>query len=217
MTSVPDLAEPVAGWRVWDLAETREGPLLVSPLRPVFWPPRRPMTATCSRGCAPSPSLPCRCGLYAMDELPRLHRESRGQGRVVGCTALWGRVVEHAHGFRAQFAYPLLLFLLPAGRPGVSQRLLRRRPLPDVGYGLPAATEVSSASPAEPARRLKQHYGVPVVVPSGSPADGYFPDDRLAGAVAAEAVRGLAGRREGDHTAHARFADAVEDLVGRRW
>ncbi|MEJ2867303.1 hypothetical protein WCD74_05965 [Actinomycetospora sp. OC33-EN08] len=193
MTSVPDLAEPVAAWRVWNLVETPDGPLLVSPVRPVFWPPRRSMTATCHRGCAPPPSLRCRCGLYAMDELPRLYRESAGAGRVVGCTALWGRVVEHAHGVRAQFAYPLLLFLLPETRSG-------SRTLGSGG-----------------ARRLKQHYRVPVVVAPGSSADGYFPDDRLAGAVAEEAVRGLAGRRAGDHTAHARFADAVEDLVGRSW
>ena len=33
---------------------------------------------------------------------------------VVGAVSLWGRVIAHAHGYRAEYARPLELFAFPA-------------------------------------------------------------------------------------------------------
>ena len=39
-------------------------------------------------------------------------------GTVAGRVALWGRVIEHDHGYRAQYGYPLALWLAPT--PGAT-------------------------------------------------------------------------------------------------
>lgn len=63
------------------------------------------------------PDRNCTCGVYAaknLGHLPQLGYADRG---ICGEVYLWGKVVEHALGWRAQFAYPknlvLPLHLLP--------------------------------------------------------------------------------------------------------
>lgn len=56
----------------------------------------------------PDPS--CSCGIYAASTLLPVWPYV-DDAVVVGRVALWGRVVEHAQGWRAQFAYPQALFV----------------------------------------------------------------------------------------------------------
>ena len=59
------------------------------------------------------PYLDCTCGVYAaknIEHLRQLGYEGRG---IRGEVHLWGTVVEHELGWRAQFAYPKTLFLPP--------------------------------------------------------------------------------------------------------
>ena len=58
-----------------------------------------------------APTFTCKCGYYAMK-----HVADIPTAKVYGRVALWGRVIEHAAGFRAQYAYPQVFF----ARPGVS-------------------------------------------------------------------------------------------------
>jgi len=115
--------EPIAGWRVWNLSEGATGVRLQpagSGVDP--WEPGHAVEARC--GVSPiltlgigshrSPDIRCRCGIYAsrsLDEFER-PRPAWPPPTVVGTVALWGTVVEHERGWRAQFAYPARLLLV---------------------------------------------------------------------------------------------------------
>ena len=106
--------EPLIAWRAWALTGRRDGTHLL--LRPVAgrsrpWRPREVAEATCKGGrFHRSPDLACTCGLHGTDALDMLRRARCPA--VVGRVAMWGRVVEHEHGFRAEFAYPQRLTLI---------------------------------------------------------------------------------------------------------
>jgi hypothetical protein len=106
--------EPVMAWRTWKLTGRRDGTNLK--LRPVAgrakpWPVMRPTEAVCRLGRMHSaPNVDCTCGLHGTHE-PDLLRRTKSPA-VLGRVALWGRVVEHDLGFRAQFGYPQRLALV---------------------------------------------------------------------------------------------------------
>jgi hypothetical protein len=110
-------SEPVVGWRVWNLGDGDDGPVLWpagSGTDP--WPRRRPMLARCSvprvltwrrtRHEAPDPA--CHCGIHASDSLEVVARERPAwlPAPVIGRVALWGRTIAHERGWRARYAYP---------------------------------------------------------------------------------------------------------------
>jgi hypothetical protein len=113
-TPVATLAEPIHAWRTWTLVGSRDGSRVrLAPIagdgRP--WPPRRPAAASCIRRRSHvRPELDCTCGLYAVESPDELRRTR--DPAVLGTVALWGRIVEHEHGFRAALAYPQRLRLL---------------------------------------------------------------------------------------------------------
>lgn len=108
------LFEPINAWRTWTLAGSRRGDEVhLLPIagdgRP--WPARTPASASCTRHRShrrPEPN--CTCGFYAMHGPDPLRRTR--DPAVLGTVALWGRVVEHALGFRAELAYPQRLRLI---------------------------------------------------------------------------------------------------------
>jgi hypothetical protein len=101
-------------WRAWALTGHRDGTGLL--LRPVAkrartWRPREVVEASCRTSRwhdAPDPA--CTCGLHGTHGLEVLRKTKCPA--VLGRVALWGRVVEHEHGYRAQFAYPQRLRLI---------------------------------------------------------------------------------------------------------
>jgi hypothetical protein len=118
---VPDYVVPIVGLRFWRW----DGSKLKS-LNGESWYPRRPLTAQCRLNSQP-PDQDCRCGIYAlkldspfrmpilrgMPTLPRMGAlpsmllfGMRDAPIVAGEVYLWGTVVEHARGWRAQVAYP---------------------------------------------------------------------------------------------------------------
>lgn len=122
--AVPDLVNPILGWRSWLVALDGGEPRLRSVVRSDLWEPRRPFVAACamSRGSAAfAPHTPpgscCTCGVHAARErreaASHLAPPSRRHGfAAIGRVALWGEVVEGERGWRAQWAYPTLLELL---------------------------------------------------------------------------------------------------------
>lgn len=107
-------AEPILAWRSWTLTGRRDGDGLL--LRPVTagsrpWRPREVAHATCRLAWShEAPNLDCSCGLHAARELEALRRTRCPA--VLGRVALWGRVIEHEHGYRARFGYPQRLRLI---------------------------------------------------------------------------------------------------------
>jgi hypothetical protein len=60
-----------------------------------------------------APQVGCRCGIYAQPtrtDLDVIH-SSPDVLAIIGQVALWGRVVAHERGWRAQYAYPYSLIV----------------------------------------------------------------------------------------------------------
>ncbi len=107
-------AEPVAAWRAWRLR--RDGEAGQLRLQPAFrgspWEPLQPVRAACARRRRhEAPKRRCTCGLYGFNDGSEV---GIGGTRlaVVGQVSMWGRVVEHDLGYRAEFAYPARMRLV---------------------------------------------------------------------------------------------------------
>ena len=127
MPSIPTTtsSDPIEGWRIWNLADTPAGPTLLPAGSGVdAWAPRQAAEARCGasailtlgRGPHRAPALDCRCGIYAARSLEVFDRPRPAwpPPPVVGTVALWGTVIEHEGGWRAQWAYPSRLALVCA-------------------------------------------------------------------------------------------------------
>jgi hypothetical protein len=138
---LPTLAEATEGWRAWKVALEipRYGvpPKLVSASANYYWTPRRRAMADCHK-CEPDmvPGSSCTCGFYSAKSLEHLismgyHRYDIRTGFVcvVGQVANWGNVVEGTQGWRAQYSYPIKIYV-----PFDAAELLK--PLKK-GYGIP--------------------------------------------------------------------------------
>ena len=131
--------EPIVGWRQWNFMYPH---FLANLGNDTIYVPREKIEARCEEystigtlvlGKDPSeqqaPHLTCTCGIYAYKEKPRLLREIRNiysglwlvaNNRYVpiyGEINLWGKVIEHEDGYRAQFGYPKRLWCTPAIEP----------------------------------------------------------------------------------------------------
>lgn len=119
---------PLVGYRAWGM--TRDGDL-----RSVYrhhgdrWVPYEAHRAVCRTAMCgspafgrnmSSPAVDCSCGVYAFKACGKLLDELRRRdvvrfmfandlSLVVGEVKLWGHVVEHNDGWRAEFAYPASL------------------------------------------------------------------------------------------------------------
>jgi hypothetical protein len=85
----------IIAWRVWIV---RDG-LLLSPFREMPWPAREVMAGDCAAGF----------GIFAFKDQNRAVDEARrmatpGLTIAYGAVRLWGKVVEHRRGYRAEFA-----------------------------------------------------------------------------------------------------------------
>jgi hypothetical protein len=109
--AVPDSIEPMRGWRAWALARSADGR---PELRPIIyagerWPAGEPARAECPPHASSghhAPEADCSCGLYAVDGLDRLPAVTGRDVTVIGSVSMWGTLIEHESGLRAQFAYP---------------------------------------------------------------------------------------------------------------
>jgi hypothetical protein len=121
----------VEGWRTWKVS--RELPLygstpkLYSATWDYYWSPRVKARADCERCDKLNPETglmegvpgeTCSCGFYSAKTLEHL----RSMGYIGACTndqfvsvvgklANWGKVIEGSQGWRAEFAYPVTVYL----------------------------------------------------------------------------------------------------------
>jgi hypothetical protein len=112
--AIPDYISPIVGYRVWNWDCKR-----LWSLNGRFWLPGRALAAGCCvalRTDHKPPADGCSCGVYAAKSYQHLQEIYpsgfvEGFAVVQGEVCLWGKVVEHALGYRAQFAYPKSLVL----------------------------------------------------------------------------------------------------------
>jgi hypothetical protein len=123
--------EPIVGWRRWNFMYPH---FLANLGNDTIYVPREKIEAHCEQYSTigtlvlrkdhseqQAPHLTCMCGIYAYKEKPILLREIRdscsGLRLVYGEINLWGKVIEHEDGYRAQFGYPKRLWCTPAIEP----------------------------------------------------------------------------------------------------
>jgi hypothetical protein len=118
---VPDLIEPIIGWRAWYLGGGQDGLSLFSV---VHHHDRWPAGFAFEAGCAHDHEAPddaCECGIYASAEpegalayVPLRAQMVPARARantILGRVALWGKVRQGPDGLRGQYAYPEHLYL----------------------------------------------------------------------------------------------------------
>jgi len=108
---IPDFISPVVAWRVWQWDTSG-----LKSLNGEAWLSQKPLQAGCrvhtARLSHDAPEFNCTCGIHASKSLAYLRRTQFWQyGSVHGEVSLWGSVVEHEQGFRAEFAYPKAFYL----------------------------------------------------------------------------------------------------------
>jgi preprotein translocase subunit YajC len=118
--TVPDFISPIMGYRVWHWDATG-----LRSLNGEKWFAHQPLSAVCRADVCGSiaglsksrhnpaelPSFGCSCGVYAARTMEHLRQCGYRKLGVHGEVYLWGTVVEHERGWRAEFAYPKTLFL----------------------------------------------------------------------------------------------------------
>ncbi len=149
---VPDLIEPVIGFRQWRLADDGLLSLTVDEL----W--QRPtLQARCRLGehpQEPSPTSHCSCGVYAWYEpCPRTASAATTE-IVAGAVAMWGAIELHVDRMRAQHCL-LAAVALPLSRWGKRDRVRRAVELlgvPAVRHRRPCDLVITRGHRAEPRR-----------------------------------------------------------------
>ena len=121
--NIPDYISPIVGHRVWqwDAAGLKS-------LCGERWKPSQLLAARCRASVVVGPiagraeavhdaheppQTNCTCGVYAAKTFHDLCSVGYAKCGIHGEVYLWGTVVEHELGWRAQFAYPKTLFLPP--------------------------------------------------------------------------------------------------------
>ncbi len=143
--SIPDLVSPIVGYRVWTWGSTG-----LKSLCGTRWLPCQALAARCKASVVvgtlvsrtglahdshDAPNANCTCGIYADKAFDHFRNAGYERYGIHGEVYLWGKVVEHEHGYRAQFAYPKNLVLPPDTLPSSSAAIQDRlRGL--VGYGI---------------------------------------------------------------------------------
>jgi hypothetical protein len=135
---------PLQAYRCWHVNWEGDQAVLRSVYNPTIWPADAPLRATCMKGPGsfaawvrgllsraakpsthPAPAWGCQCGVYGLNRLkgdeleavPGVSGRDPDRGAVaLGLVLLWGRVIQHTSGYRAEYARPLKLLMVPPQR-----------------------------------------------------------------------------------------------------
>ena len=110
------LVGPILAYRKWKV----ECGVLKSLNNNQAWPKGEPMVGKCVNHLngpeVKAPMNGCTCGVYAWKTRERI--QGCSDALVCGVVALWGKVLEHKLGYRAEFAYPWALLKPKSPMPG---------------------------------------------------------------------------------------------------
>ena len=133
---VPDYISPVVAYRAWQLDANG-----LKSLCGERWKPSQLLAARCRASVVVGPiagreeavhdaheppHTNCTCGVYASKSLEQLLTTGYERCGIHGEVYLWGTVVEHERGWRAQFAYPKSLVLQPDAIPSDTKEMEAR-------------------------------------------------------------------------------------------
>jgi hypothetical protein len=147
--NIPDYISPIVGYRTWQWDSVG-----LKSLNDVRWFPGQPLQAKCERysnlnmnycgvvavlAKLQKPHSPphkgCKCGVYAAKSVEHLAKIGFMRfGEVFGEVTLWGKIWDHRFGYRAQFAYPKTIVLLPQMVPNAEELESRLGTL--IAYGV---------------------------------------------------------------------------------
>ncbi len=170
--TAPLVVGPLRGYRYWHAEWDSGQPVLRSLYHSTVWPAQGPLHASCEKrpgtvvawirslfSSQPqethhAPGTACECGIYALTRVDAIEpRELLPQVchpgldvYVLGVVMLWGRVVQHGQGYRAEYARPLRLLTTPPLARTTGIRTL----LDAVAtrYGIPLVSRVEDLSAA---------------------------------------------------------------------
>lgn len=126
------VAGPTTAYRLYRLRRFASGWRLGAVGQSAWFTPGVPEKAKCVKyDSHDAPVAMCACGWYAVKQRAALEAEARYTPQnddlclLIGQVALWGRVIEHEKGYRAEYAYPVSLTVwnkvaLPPGFPVAS-------------------------------------------------------------------------------------------------
>ena len=126
--------QPIIAYRAWNCPGD-----LLDPVNNQYtpaWNPLKPAAAICvavdisfgiglgyrqKSGVPGAPHADCGCGYYGFKTPDDLAQVAHAD--IFGRVALWGKVFEHKDGYRAEFAYPQVLYTHRALRPDLIARV----------------------------------------------------------------------------------------------
>ena|SRR5690348_9552809 len=127
-TYVPDHVTCLTGYRLWEVYPHRGVGHLSSVAWILYLEPGVAQKAICGfnlshfstemasipHDSSTAPADGCDCGYYSLKSLDILvhqypHEDYRGY--VIGIVDVWGRVIEHEHGYRSEYIYPRELWI----------------------------------------------------------------------------------------------------------
>ena len=139
--AIPDVAEPLLGFRswVWDGAHQ----VLTSVVQSgTPWPPGKDLHAVCTHGRHPAAEPGCTCGIYATTSIA-VAAPYTGVGNAFGLVYGWGEhVVPADSGFRAEYARIAAIFAVVREVSMELPHLRRIAKLYDVPLIAPHSVEV---------------------------------------------------------------------------
>jgi len=126
---VPDYISAIVAYRAWRWDAAGLKSICGDP-----WHPGQPLAAGCKvfvgggvHHVHEAPQMNCTCGIYAAKSRDHLRRTAYGGFGLQGEVYLWGTVVEHDLGWRAQYALPknfrLEIEMLPVSMSTLEPRL----------------------------------------------------------------------------------------------
>lgn len=132
---VPDVVEPLTAYRGFELDDG----FLESVSFGVQWPLDEPLHAVCEAGCdccddsnphhtAPNPD--CVCGIYAYKSIEAMKVYYGMSVGVIARVELWGQVMPHEHGYRAEYARVVELFTWGGSRKNTIEWIASRYEVP---------------------------------------------------------------------------------------
>jgi hypothetical protein len=125
--------EPIVGYRCWKFRESPEGiPILYSVVQDFCWPPFE-----AARGDVSDDG-----GIYAVKSIAEVWKYLDGDC-ISGSVNLWGTVMEHPEGFRAEYAYPKELWVQSDFDAAMIMRI-------EETYGVPVVIKEDIPKPSIP-------------------------------------------------------------------